>query len=118
MEKWIKGFEGLYSVTDDGVVYSHNYRKSGKKVDLIHLIQPNGMHMVYLSIDGKRQHLSVARLVAEAFIPNPDNLPCVCFLDGNNGNIEVGNLAWCTRSLPIKLAHERKKARGADNALR
>ena len=118
MEKWVKGYEGLYSVTDDGIVYSHNYRRSGKKADLLHCIQAGGMHTLYLSHNGVRKQCVVARLVAEAFIPNPNNLPCVCFLDGNNDNIVVSNLQWCNRDLPVKLSYERKRARGADNELR
>ncbi len=49
-----------------------------------------------VSIEGKRLRHYVHRLVAEAFIPNPDNLPCVNHIDGNTHNNERYNLEWCS----------------------
>lgn len=56
-----------------------------------------GYHTVHVPmIDGKTRHLRVHRLVAEAFIPNPNNFPQVNHIDGNKGNNQVNNLEWCT----------------------
>lgn len=56
-----------------------------------------GYHTVHVPMtDGKTRHLRVHRLVAEAFLPNPNNLPQVNHKDGNKSNNQVSNLEWCT----------------------
>ena len=57
-----------------------------------------GYHRVTLPIDGKQKHLFRHRLVAEAFIPNPDNLPEVDHWNGDKSDNSVENLHWTTRS--------------------
>lgn len=58
----------------------------------------NGYQRVVLSLDGCGKYYYVHRLVANLFIPNPDNLPCVNHKDGDKSNNCVDNLEWCTRS--------------------
>jgi len=53
--------------------------------------------MVNLYKDGKKTHKLIHRLVAIAFIPNPDNLPCIDHIDGDPLNNCVDNLRWCTK---------------------
>ena len=95
--KDIKGYENLYRVNKQGDVYSLISNKvlktfyRGSRPD-------NKYKVVDLRTNGKRKTISVHRMVAEAFIPNPDNLPCVNHKDGNKDNNCVENLEWCTYS--------------------
>ena len=90
--KEIKGYEGFYSVTDDGRVYSHRSEK---------FLSPgsttNGYLMVMLSINGESATKRVHRLVAEAFVDNPHDKPEVNHLDSNRKNNKASNLEWVTR---------------------
>lgn len=59
--------------------------------------QKKGYYYASTMIDGKVKLFRVHRLVAKAFLPNPDNLPEVNHIDGNPHNNDVSNLEWCTR---------------------
>lgn len=81
-----------YTITETGDVYS----KSDKllKGEITH----DGYRRVTLYKNNKPKHCPVHRLVAETFIPNPENKPTVNHVDGNKTNNCVSNLEWCTRS--------------------
>lgn len=86
--KPVVGYEGKYEVSDCGAV-----RKIGG-VDIGQWSNDSGYSIVRLS--GPRSMKRVHRLVAEAFIPNPECLPFVNHLDANTSNNHASNLEWCT----------------------
>lgn len=89
--KEIKGFEGRYSISSDGEVYSHFLNRSMKLK-----ITKTGYLRVHLRKQDKEKHASVHRLVAEHFIENPENKPTVNHKDGNKQNNSISNLEWST----------------------
>ena len=89
--KDIKGYEGLYAIDEDGNVWSYRRNKFLK-----HTLNNSGYHMVNLCVDDKRKKCLIHRLVAEAFIPNPDNKPQVNHKDEDKSNNCGSNLEWCS----------------------
>ncbi len=89
--KDIKGYEGLYAITSDGKVWS--YRKN-RYLNLV--LCGKGYLQAHLWKNGNRKPCLIHRLVAETFIPNPDNLPQVNHRDEDKTNNCVGNLEWCS----------------------
>lgn len=95
-EEWraIKGYEGLYEVSNTGKIRNYNRRKelSLKKDKYLRV----GLHK-----NNKQKFLTVHRLVAEAFLSNPQNLPQVNHKDENKLNNNVDNLEWCSAKYNI-----------------
>ena len=107
-EEWrdIEGWEGLYQISNLGRVYScanRNYKKL--------TIRKTGYVVVSLICRSKnmRKQYKVHRLVAQAFIPNPNNLPCINHKDENKENNRVDNLEWCTNKYNSNYGHCREK---------
>ena len=100
MEIWkdIKGYEGLYQISNKGRVKSLNYRRTGKEKILISSDDGKGYLCVKLCKNNKIKNHKIHRLVAQAFLPNPDNLPEVNHQDTNTSNNCVENLEWCTHA--------------------
>ena len=91
--KDIKNYEGLYAITEDGQVWSY---KSNKFIS--QEIGHRGYLRVNLSKNGKVKHFRVNRLVAQAYIPNPEDKPEVDHKDLDIKNNKVSNLRWATSS--------------------
>lgn len=109
--KDISGYEGIYAITENGEVWSYKRRK---------FLKPRNCSSGYLFItlckDGEQKHRMVHRLVAEAFLPNPDpeNLIQVNHKDEVKTHNYVSNLEWCDRKYNMNYGtgHERSaKAR-------
>ena len=114
--KPVVGYEGLYEVSNLGNVKTLHYY-GGRRQKLMSLgKRSDGYLTVGLSKNGICKHYSVHRLVAIAFIPNPDNLEMVNHKDENKENNNADNLEWCTRSYnqlySINLHPERKQVFG------
>jgi hypothetical protein len=92
-EDWkpIPGYEKDYEVSSNGRI---------RNVNTGHILRPSdnrtGYLCVTLVIGGKKHYEYVHRLVARAFVPNPDNLPQINHKDENSYNNSIDNLEWCT----------------------
>jgi hypothetical protein len=113
MEFWkeIKGYEGLYEVSSEGRVKS-----LGRKPGIMRPGLSNGYLKVGLTKDGIRSRFRVHRLVAEAFIPNPDNKPEVDHINGDRKDNRVENLRWMTHqennNNPVTLQRRSEVSKG------
>ena len=94
--KPIKEFEGYYEVSNIGRVRSLNYKRTGKEKILKNIEDYKGYLEVGLTKNGKRKQFKVHRLVAEAFIPNPENKPCIDHINTVKSDNRVENLRWVT----------------------
>lgn len=95
--------EKRYSEYPNYIFYSNGNIKS---IKYNRLLQPYLNNNGYLKIklvnkDGIRKNLLVHRVIAEAFLPNPDNLPEINHKDENKLNNAIDNLEWCTRDYNI-----------------
>ena len=92
MEEWkeVNNYEGLYWISNLGHV------KNSKGKILKPTVQVNGYYKVNLIKNKISKNHTIHRLVAEAFIPNPDKLPEVNHKDENKLNNSVHNLEWCS----------------------
>lgn len=101
-----------YFITKDGRVFN-KHNKQLSPVD-----NGKGYLILNINIDGKRKCKALHRLLAEAFIPNPDNLPEVNHIDANRTNNSLDNLEWVTHGQNIRHSYkmQNRSAVGVNNA--
>lgn len=105
--KDIKGYEGLYQVSNLGRVKSldrivNSAIKNNKKVlrlgKILHVYLDENSKSPYYYVKLSKENIvkkkNIHRLVAQAFIPNPSNYPCINHIDGNKLNNDISNLEW------------------------
>ena len=108
-EEWrtIEGYEGLYEISNFGRVkslprYVNNH--TGQLLVKEKIIKQQKNHKGYATVtlgnkkSGNKKTMFVHRLLAKAFIPNPNNLPQINHIDGDKLNNKINNLEWCDNS--------------------
>lgn len=118
-EVWkdIPGYEGLYQVSNFGKIKALPKIKItpdgrvGKTKEIILKENDNnfGYKSVSLSKNCKKTRFRIHRLVAEAFLENPNNYKEVNHKDENKSNNNVNNLEWCTRSYNAKYFYQKRR---------
>lgn len=103
-ELWkdISGYEGIYQISNLGRI------KNNKGRILTDKTTGNYNHII-LCKNGNRKNYVIHRLVAMAFIPNPNNYPCVNHINENSRDNRAENLEWCTQSYNINYGTRIKK---------
>jgi len=106
----IFGWEEYYQVSNLGRIKSlqrtvlvkrspNNFYRNKKEIFIkIHFCKTNGYKMVCLQVENKMKNYLLHRLIASAFVPNPNKYDFVNHIDGNKLNNSILNLEWCTKS--------------------
>lgn len=118
--KDVVGYENIYQISSFG-----NLKRCERKVRVAHRgydgfrvikekflttrINNSGYIAVKLCKNAKYQEMLIHRLVAQAFIPNPDNFPCVNHKDQDKTNNHADNLEWCTYKYNDNYGNRNKK---------
>ena len=110
--KDIEGYEGLYQVSNLGKIKSIQYlnRVNNKSYPRNKILKIIINEKGYLKVDlyklKKKKRFRIHRLVAQAFIPNPNNFPEINHINGNKQDNSINNLEWCTHSYNMKEAYK------------
>lgn len=113
MEIWkdVVGYEGSYMVSNLGNVKSLNWRGLGIAKNLYLKKHNKGYLQVELAKNGSKKMITVHRLVATAFIENPNGLPQVNHMDEDKTNNRSDNLEWCDQRYNIRYSSEKHGGR-------
>lgn len=119
-EVWkdMQGYEGLYQISNLGRIKSlskkvknkNGYRTTKEKI-MKNILSNNGYLQTTLRKGKRPKSFLIHRLVAEAFIPNPNKYKCVNHKDENKLNNNVNNLEWCTREYNNNYGTHNKKVK-------
>lgn len=102
--KPIEGYEDYYLIYDDGRVWSIRSQRFLKPAK-----NSKGYLRVHLCVHNTHKIVTIHRLVAKAFIPNPNNFPQINHIDENKTNNNVANLEWCTTEYNINYGNRSKR---------
>ena len=129
-EVWkpIENYQGYYSVSNLGRIRSEErvvpHKRSGSKTIREKILAPglnrHGYLLAYLTQNGVKKTMKIHRLVAEAFLDNPNNLPAVNHKNGLKIDNSVDNLEWCSFAANNQHAYDsglKKAAKGSKNGL-
>lgn len=99
-EVWkdVIGYEGLYQVSNKGNVKSLIYKRQNGNASILKLVTKNNGYIQVTLVKDEYKSIQVHRLVAQMFIPNPENKPQVNHINGIRNDNRVENLEWVTAS--------------------
>lgn len=106
---YLNNEKSKYLITNEGKVISTAYKgKKGRYCELKDNPDHDGYRIITLNHKGRKYTRKIHRLVAEAFIPNPNDLPQVNHLDGDKSNNSVENLEWadCVSNIHHAMNHK------------
>lgn len=107
--KDVSGFEGLYKISNFGRVMSLNYKRIGISQIRVPRTDKGGYLYVNLHKNNKTKSMKIHRLVASAFLPNPQGLPQINHIDEDKLNNCLWNLEWCNASYNNKYGTRTRK---------
>jgi hypothetical protein len=96
--KPLKNYENLYYITDDLKIFSVARKGTSGNEIIPQMNIENGYLRVSLSKDNKRKKVMLHRIIAENFIPNPNNYNTVDHINGNKLDNRIENLRWCSQA--------------------
>ncbi len=112
--KDIKGYEGLYQVSNIGRVKSLSFRNKKatiKREKILSILKSGNYYHISLSKNNKQKNFLIHRLVAEAFVPNKNNYQEINHKDENIRNNKADNLEWCDHKYNINYGTRTKKVK-------
>lgn len=112
MEIWkpIEGYNGRYEISSFGRIKSYAQDKINGKIKNGNKTFKGYLTIVLYNSNGEKETVPIHRLVAQAFIPNPNNYPQVNHIDENKENNHVENLEWCDNSYNVNYGTRNQRA--------